>query len=121
MAHWWAGLELEAFHGSLLLLEDELALALIHLWCEARVLLLHAKVVLDQVEGLLVDLLVLMTLQELNLVQAWKVNTGHMYSDTHKNGHPHDASRPRSFGAFVPSQGGIPSLVPLDRFWSNIN
>ena len=78
---WWARLELEAFHWSLLLLEDELALALIHLRCEARVLLLHTKVVLDQVKGLLVDLLVLMTLQELNLVQAWKVNTGHMYSD----------------------------------------
>lgn len=64
------GLELEAFHRSLRLLEYVLALILIHLRNDAGILLLHAKVVLDQVKGLLVDLLVLVALQELNLVQA---------------------------------------------------
>lgn len=63
-------LKLETLHGSFLLLEDKLALTLVHLWSQAGVLLLHAKVVFNQVEGLLVDLLVLMALQELNLVQA---------------------------------------------------
>lgn len=66
------GLELKPLHGSFLLLEDELALTLIHLWGQAGVFFLHAKVVFDQVEGLLVDLLVLVALQELDLVQAWK-------------------------------------------------
>ncbi len=64
------GLELEAFHRPLRLLENVLALILIHLRNDAGVLLLHTKVVLDQVKGLLVDLLVLVALQELNLVQA---------------------------------------------------
>ncbi len=64
------GLELEAFHRPLRLLENVLALILIHLRNNAGVLLLHTKVVLDQVKGLLVDLLVLVALQELNLVQA---------------------------------------------------
>lgn len=63
-------LKLEAFHRSLLLLEDVLALALVHLRGDVGVLLFYAKVVLNQVKGLLIDLLVLMALQELNLVQA---------------------------------------------------
>lgn len=64
-------LKLETLHWSfLLLLEDELALILVHLWSQAGILLLHAKVVFNQVKGFLVDLLVLMALEELNLVQT---------------------------------------------------
>lgn len=65
-----AGSELETLHRSFLLLENKLALVLIHLWSQAGVLHLHAEVALDQVEGLLVDLLVLVALQELDLIQA---------------------------------------------------
>lgn len=64
------GLKLETLHGSFLLLEDKLALTLVNLWSQAGVLLLHAEVVFNQVESLLVDLLVLVALQELDLVQA---------------------------------------------------
>lgn len=61
---------METLHGRLLLGEEELLVVLIHLWGQAAVLVLHPKVVLDQVEGLLVDLLILVTLEELNLVQT---------------------------------------------------
>lgn len=64
-------LKLETLHWSfLLLLEDELALILVHLWSQAGILLLHTEVVFNQVKGFLVDLLVLMALEELNLVQT---------------------------------------------------
>lgn len=66
------GLKLETLHGSFLLLEDELALTLVHLWSQAGILLLHAEVVFNQVKSLLVDFLVLMALQELDLVQTWR-------------------------------------------------
>lgn len=66
------GLKLETLHGSFLLLEDKLALILVHWRSQASILLLHTEVVFDQVEGLLVDLLVLVALQELDLVQAWR-------------------------------------------------
>lgn len=59
------GLELEALHGRLMLLEEELLLLQVHGGGQSRVLVLRAEVVLDQVEGLLVDLLVLVVLQEL--------------------------------------------------------
>lgn len=56
------GLKLETLHGSFLLLEDKLALILIHLWSQAGILFLHTEVVFNQVKGLLVDLLVLVAL-----------------------------------------------------------
>lgn len=61
-------LELEALHGSLLLREEELLVGLVHLRSEAAVFVLHPKVALNEVEGLLVDLLVVVALQELDLV-----------------------------------------------------
>jgi len=66
------GLELETFHGSILLLEDKLSLSFVHLWSQAGILLIHTKVVFNQVKGLLVDLQVLVALQELDLVQAYR-------------------------------------------------
>lgn len=66
--------ELEALHGRLTLLEDVLLLAQIHLWDDAAVFLLGPKVVLNQIKRLLVDFLVLMTLQEFNLIQAYERN-----------------------------------------------
>lgn len=65
------GLELEAFHGRLALLEEELLLLQVHGGGQRRVLVLRAEVALDQVEGLLVDLLVRMALQELQLIEAY--------------------------------------------------
>lgn len=65
------GLELEAFHGRLALLEEELLLLQVHGRGQCRVLVLRAEVALDQVEGLLVDLLVRMALQELQLIKAY--------------------------------------------------
>lgn len=78
------GLELVAFHRSFRLLENVLALILIHLRNDACILLLDPKVVLDQVKGLLVYLLVLVALQELNLVQAC-VGTSLKQSYKHMN------------------------------------
>lgn len=66
------GLKLEALHGGLLLGEEELLVGLVHLGGEVAVLVFHPEVVLDQVEGLLVDLLVVVALQELDLVEAWR-------------------------------------------------
>lgn len=74
------GLELETLHGSLLLLEDELALTLVHLRCQVGILLLHTEVVFNQVEGLLVDFLVLMALQELYLIQTCTHTHTHIIS-----------------------------------------
>ena len=45
---------------------------LVHLRGETVVLVLHPEVVLDQVEGLLVDLLVVVALEELDLVETWR-------------------------------------------------
>lgn len=64
-------LELEAFHGSLTLLEDVLLLAKIHLWGDAAVLLFCPEVVLNQIKSLLIDFLVLVALQELYFIQAY--------------------------------------------------
>lgn len=64
------GLKLEALHGGLLLREEELLVGLVHLGGEVAVLVVHPEVVLDQVKGLLVDLLVVVALQELDLVEA---------------------------------------------------
>lgn len=64
------GLKLEALHGGLLLGEEELLVGLVHLGGDVAVLVFHPEVVLDQVEGLLVDLLVVVALQELDLVEA---------------------------------------------------
>ena len=41
------GLKLEPLHGSFLLLEDELALTLVHLWSQAGILLFNAKVMFN--------------------------------------------------------------------------
>lgn len=62
--------KLEAFHGSLTLLEDVLLLIDIHLWGNAAVFILCSKVVLNQIKGLLINLLILVALQEFNFVQA---------------------------------------------------
>lgn len=56
------GLELEAFHGCFALLEEELLLLQVHSGGQRRVLIISIKVALDQIEGLLVDLLVRMAL-----------------------------------------------------------
>lgn len=74
----WGGrgrgdLKLKALHGGLLLGEEELLVGLVHLGGEAAVLVFHPEVVLDQVEGFLVDLLVVVALEELDLVKAWEV------------------------------------------------
>jgi len=66
------GLKLEALHGRLLLGEKELLVGLVHLRGEAVVLVLHPEIVLDEIEGLLVDLLVVVALEELDLVETWK-------------------------------------------------
>lgn len=55
------------------MLEDELLLVLVYLGSQGGIVVLYSKVVLDQVKGLLVDLLVLMALQKFNLIQAWGV------------------------------------------------
>lgn len=54
------------------MLEDELLLVLIHLGGQGGVVVLNAKVVLYQVEGLLVDLLVFVALEKLYFIQAWR-------------------------------------------------
>lgn len=66
-------LKLEALHGGLLLREKELLVGLVHLRGKAAVLVFHPEVVLNQVEGLLVDLLVVVALEELDLVKAWEI------------------------------------------------
>lgn len=43
----WRYLELEAVHGSMVLLENILVLILVHLRGDAGILLLHAKVMLN--------------------------------------------------------------------------
>lgn len=62
--------ELEALHGSLALLEEELLLLQVNGGGQGWILVLGAEVALDQVECLLVDLLVLVTLQELQFIQT---------------------------------------------------
>lgn len=69
----WGNLKLKALHGGLLLGEEELLVGLVHLGGEVAVLVFHPEVVLDQVEGLLVDLLVVVALEELYLVKAWDI------------------------------------------------
>lgn len=54
--------KLETFHRRLTLLEDVLLLAEVNLRCDAAVLILGPKVMLNKIKGLLVDLLVFMTL-----------------------------------------------------------
>lgn len=63
-------LELEALHGCLTLLEEELLLLQVHCRCQSRVLILCVEVALDQVKGLLIDLLIFMALQELQFIQT---------------------------------------------------
>lgn len=62
-------LKLETLHGSLTLLEKELLLLEVNGRCQSRIFIICAEVALDQVKSLLVDLLVLMTLEELQFVQ----------------------------------------------------
>lgn len=68
------GLEAVPSHGHVLVWRGELELLVggVDLGHQLGVLLVQAKVVLDDVEGLLVDLHVLVGLEELNLVQACK-------------------------------------------------
>lgn len=54
--------KLETFHRCLTLLEDVLLLVEVNLGCDAAVLILRPKVMLNKIKGLLVDLLVFMTL-----------------------------------------------------------
>lgn len=68
-------LELESLHGRLSLLKYVLLLAEVHLWGDAGVLVLRAKVMLDQVECLLIDLLVFVALKKLDFVQTWRWET----------------------------------------------
>lgn len=69
LGRFWCS-ELEALHGSLTLLKKELLLLQVDGGGQGRILILRAEVALDQVECLLVYLLVLVTLQELQLIQT---------------------------------------------------
>lgn len=62
--------KLETFHRSLTLLEDVLLLAKVNLGSDAAVLIFGPKVMLNKIKGLLIDLLVFMTLQELYFIQT---------------------------------------------------
>lgn len=64
-------LKLETLHGSLTLLEKKLLLLEVNSRSQSRIFIICAEVALDQVKSLLVDFLVLMTLEELQFVQPW--------------------------------------------------
>ena len=65
-------------------LEQKLLLIFINLWCQLSIFILGSKVALNEVIGLLIDLLVLVRLEELYLVQSCKKNDQPLHYEVKK-------------------------------------